>query len=121
MGLFSRFGWWELDPVPFAMNFNEYDSWNGPVWRIFCCEVAPNRAFVAICAMVLQPSRPIVHTRRMVRWKSTIRELSAEARLHLYARSLSRRAKASAHHLGIYGACALIAMLVFGTLSAHSF
>lgn len=71
--------------------------------------------------MVLQPSRPIVHTQRMVRWKSTIRELSAEARLHLYARSLSRRAKASAHHIGIYGACALIAMLVFGTLSAHSF
>ena len=57
----------------------------------------------------------------MVRWKSTLRELSAEARLHLYARSLSRRTTASAPHIGIYGACALIAVLVFGTLSVHSF
>ena len=71
--------------------------------------------------MVLQLSCWIVHTRRMVRWKSTIRELSAEARLHLYARSVSRRTKASAHHIGIYGAGALIAVLLFGTLSAHSF
>ncbi|WP_298876922.1 hypothetical protein [uncultured Bradyrhizobium sp.] len=57
----------------------------------------------------------------MVRWKSTIRELSAEARLHLYARSVSRRTTASAHPIGIYGACALIAVLVFGTLSARPF
>jgi hypothetical protein len=57
----------------------------------------------------------------MVRWKSTIRELSAEARLHLYARSISRRTRANAHHIGIYGACALIAVLLFGTLSAHTF
>jgi hypothetical protein len=57
----------------------------------------------------------------MVRWKSTIRELKAEARLHFYARSLARRTKASAPHIGIYGACALIAVLVFGTLSVHSF
>jgi hypothetical protein len=57
----------------------------------------------------------------MVRWKSTIRELSAEARLHLYARSLSRRTRSSAHHIGIYGACAVIAALVFTTLSAHPF
>jgi hypothetical protein len=57
----------------------------------------------------------------MVRWKSTIRELSAEARLHLYARSLTRRSEASAHHIGIYGACALIAVLVLGTLSVHPF
>ncbi|MDH6263676.1 hypothetical protein [Bradyrhizobium sp. BR13661] len=57
----------------------------------------------------------------MLRWKSTIRALSAEARLHLYARSLSRRTKASAPHIGIYGACALIAVLLFGTLSVHPF
>jgi hypothetical protein len=71
--------------------------------------------------MVLQPSRWIAHTRRMMRWKSTIRELSAEARLHLYARSLSRRTAASARHVGIYGTCALIAALLFGTLSVHPF
>ncbi|QPF95433.1 hypothetical protein [Bradyrhizobium commune] len=57
----------------------------------------------------------------MVRWKSTIRELSAEARLHFYARSLSRRTGASAPHIGLYGACALIAVLVISTLSAHPF
>jgi hypothetical protein len=57
----------------------------------------------------------------MVRWKSTIRELKAEARLHLYARSLSRRTRASASHIGLYGACALIAVLLFSTLSAHTF
>ncbi|MBC9981523.1 hypothetical protein HA482_25275 [Bradyrhizobium sp. INPA_01384B] len=57
----------------------------------------------------------------MVRWKSTIRELSAEARLHLYARSVSRRAKASAPHIGLYSAFAVIAAIVLGTLSVHPF
>jgi len=83
--------------------------------------MALKSASIAICATVLPPSCSIVHTDPMVRWKSTIRELSAEARLHLYARSLSRTTKASTPHIGIYGACALIAMLVFGTLSVHPF
>ncbi|MBC9880334.1 hypothetical protein G8O24_23695 [Bradyrhizobium sp. INPA01-394B] len=56
-----------------------------------------------------------------MRWKSTIRELSAEARLHLYARSVSRRAKASAPHIGLYSAFAVIAAIVLGTLSVHPF
>lgn len=30
-----------------------------------------------------------------------MRELSAEARLHFYARSLSRRIAANAHHIGL--------------------
>jgi hypothetical protein len=50
-----------------------------------------------------------------------MRELSAEARLHLYARSLSRRTVASAHHIGLYSAFAVIAAIVFGTLSVHPF
>ncbi|MGY3501888.1 hypothetical protein [Bradyrhizobium sp. USDA 4471] len=103
------------------MEFNESYSWNPRIQRIFDRETAQKGASIAICAMILQSSCSIVHTRRMVRWKSTIRELSAEARLHLYARSLSRRPAASVHHIGIYGACAIIAVLVFGTLSVHPF
>ncbi len=38
-----------------------------------------------------------------------MRELSAEARLHFYARSLSRRTGASVHHIGLYSAFAVIA------------
>lgn len=50
-----------------------------------------------------------------------MRELSAEARLHFYARSLSRRTAANAHHIGLYSAFAVIATIVFGTLSVHPF
>jgi hypothetical protein len=57
----------------------------------------------------------------MLRWKSTMRELSAEARLHLYARSLSRRTGTGFHAAALYGAFAVIAAIVFGTLSVHPF
>jgi hypothetical protein len=50
-----------------------------------------------------------------------MRELSAEARLHLYARSLSRRTERGLHAAAIYGALALIAAVIFGTLSVHPF
>ena len=50
-----------------------------------------------------------------------MRELSAEARLHLYARSLSWRSGAGLHTAALYGAFALIAAVVFGTLSVHPF
>ncbi|MCK1742266.1 hypothetical protein IVA80_15690 [Bradyrhizobium sp. 139] len=50
-----------------------------------------------------------------------MRELSAEARLHFYARSLSRRTAASLNHVALYSAFALIAAIVFGTLSVHPF
>jgi hypothetical protein len=49
-----------------------------------------------------------------------MREISAEARLHLYARSL-KRAGNSIHLAALYGAFALIAAVVFGTLSVHPF
>jgi hypothetical protein len=50
-----------------------------------------------------------------------MRELSAEARLHLHARSLSGRAGHGFHIAALYGAFALIAAVVFGTLSVHPF
>jgi hypothetical protein len=50
-----------------------------------------------------------------------MRELSAEARLRLYARSLSRRTGASIHLIALYSAFVLIAAVVFGTLSVHPF
>lgn len=50
-----------------------------------------------------------------------MRELSAEARLHFYARSLSRRTGAGMQHLALYSAFAVIAAIVFGTLSVHPF
>lgn len=50
-----------------------------------------------------------------------MRELSAEARLHLYARSLSARGGRGLHIAALYGAFAIIAAVVFGTLSVHPF
>lgn len=46
-----------------------------------------------------------------------MRELSAEARLHLHARS--RRAGTGFHTAALYSAFALIAAIVFGTLSVQ--
>lgn len=56
----------------------------------------------------------------MGRWKSAMREISAEARLHLHARSL-RRAGNGIHLAALYSAFAVIAAIVFGTLSIHPF
>ena len=50
-----------------------------------------------------------------------MRELSAEARLHFYARSLSERTASRLHAVAVYGAFAVIAAVVFGTLSYHPF
>jgi hypothetical protein len=50
-----------------------------------------------------------------------MRELSAEARLHLYALSLSRRTRTGLHTAALYSALALISAVVFGTLSIHPF
>jgi hypothetical protein len=60
-------------------------------------------------------------TTRMSSWRRAMRELSAEARLHLYARSLSRKTGTGFHAAALYGAFALIAGVVFGTLSVHPF
>jgi hypothetical protein len=52
-----------------------------------------------------------------------MRELSAEARLHLHARSVapSRRIGARLHLVALYSAFAVIAAIVFGTVSMHPF
>jgi hypothetical protein len=50
-----------------------------------------------------------------------MRELSAEARLHFYARSLSRRTGPGLHTAALYGSLVMIAAVVFGTLSVHPF
>jgi hypothetical protein len=50
-----------------------------------------------------------------------MRELSAEARLHLYARSLSRKSGTGVLAAAFYGAFVLIAGVVLGTLSVHPF
>ena len=50
-----------------------------------------------------------------------MRELSAEARLHFYARSLSRGTERGFHTAALYGSLAVIAAVIFGTLSVHPF
>jgi hypothetical protein len=56
----------------------------------------------------------------MGRWKSAMREISAEARLHLYARSLKRN-NTGLRLAALCSAFAVIAAVVFGTLSIHPF
>ncbi len=50
-----------------------------------------------------------------------MRELSAEARLHFHARSLDKRTGTGFHAAALYGALAIIAAVVFGTLSVRPF
>jgi hypothetical protein len=76
---------------------------------------------IAISRVGLHPAANGIPLPPMLRWKSTMRELSAEARLHLYARSLSRRTGTGFHAAALYGAFAFIAAVVFGTLSVHPF
>jgi len=57
----------------------------------------------------------------MPSWRLVVRELSAETRLHLYARSLTRGTGTGVHSAALYCAFAIIAAVVFGTLSIHPF
>ncbi|WP_168200211.1 MULTISPECIES: hypothetical protein [Bradyrhizobium] len=50
-----------------------------------------------------------------------MRELSAEARLHFYARQIARKSGSGIHTVALYSAFAVIAAIVFGTLSVHPF
>jgi hypothetical protein len=81
----------------------------------------PRSFHIAISQVVLRPVANRIPLWSMLRWRSTMRELSAEARLHLYARSLSRRTGGGFHAAALYGAFAVIAAVVFGTLSVHPF
>ncbi len=60
-------------------------------------------------------------TARMGRLRATMRELSAEARLHRRARSLTGQNPKRFHAAALYGAFALIAAVVFTTLSSRPF
>jgi hypothetical protein len=73
------------------------------------------------CKLILNTGANRIPLLSMGRWRSTMRELSAEARLHLYARSLSGRAGSGIHTAALYGAFALTAAVIFGTLSVHPF
>lgn len=57
----------------------------------------------------------------MQRWRMTMRELSAETRLHFHARTVSGRAVMRAQKFALYGSLALIAAVVFGSFSIHPF
>ncbi len=50
-----------------------------------------------------------------------MRELSAEARLHFRARSLSPKTERRLHTVALYSSLALIAAVVIGSLSVHPF
>jgi hypothetical protein len=78
-------------------------------------------ARIAISAIALHRAANRIPLQPMRRWRSTMRELSAEARLHLYACSLSERTAGRLHAAALYGAFAVIAAVVFGTLSYHPF
>jgi hypothetical protein len=92
-----------------------------PSQRIFNCDGLCQSNGIAIFSIILHPAANDILFRPMVRWRSMMRELSAEARLHLYARSLSRRTGTGFHAAAVYGAFAVIAAVLFGTLSVHPF
>jgi len=50
-----------------------------------------------------------------------MQQLSAEARLHFRARSVSSRTEQRLHAIAIYSSLALIAAVVIGSLSVHPF
>ena len=50
-----------------------------------------------------------------------MRELSAEARIHWHARSITGRTTRRLQEAALYSAFVLIAAVVFGTLSYHPF
>jgi hypothetical protein len=92
-----------------------------PSRRIFPCGGLCQSNRNAISPITLHPAANDILLQPMLRWRSTMRELSAEARLHLYARSLSRRSGTGFHAAALYGAFAVIAAVLFGTLSVHPF
>jgi hypothetical protein len=57
----------------------------------------------------------------MGHWKTMMRELAAEARLHRYARTLSGRTGARTHSVAFYSVLAVIAVVVLGTISIRPF
>jgi hypothetical protein len=58
---------------------------------------------------------------QMLRWRLTLRELSANNRIPTQSRLPSSRTERRIHTVAIYGSLTLIAAIVFGTLSVHPF
>ena len=58
---------------------------------------------------------------QMLRWRSTLRDLSADTRLSIDPRLLSSRTERRIHTVAIYSSLALIAAVVIGSLSVHPF
>jgi hypothetical protein len=79
------------------------------------------RGYVAFFPDILRPDAAGIPLSAMLRWRMAMREISAEARLHWYARSLSGRTTRRLNVVAIYSAFAVIAAVVFGTLSYHPF
>jgi len=82
---------------------------------------ARRSARIAISPVALHTAANSISLQPMRRWRLTMRELSAESGLHLYARSLSERTARRLHAAALYGAFAVIVAVVFGTLSYHPF
>jgi hypothetical protein len=56
-----------------------------------------------------------------LRWRSALSDLSADTRLSIDPRLPSSRTERRIHTIAIYSSLALIAAVVFGTLSVHPF
>ena len=90
--------------------------------REFFSEIAGLQgARIAILADVLSPGAIDIPYVAMLRWRSTMRELSVETRLHSDTRAFSRKSGTGFHTAALYSAFAVIAAVVFGTLSVHPF
>jgi len=57
----------------------------------------------------------------MLRWRATLRDLSADNRLSIQPRPLSSGRERQLHIVATYSSLALIAAIVLGTLSVHPF
>jgi hypothetical protein len=93
--------------------------------RFGCREFSPSielrgGAGIAILRRVLPPAENGILLPAMS-WRSTMRELSAETRLHMQALTLSGRTIVRLQKFALYSAFALIAAVVFGSLSVHPF
>ena len=58
---------------------------------------------------------------QILRWRLTLRDLSADTRLSVHPRVLSSRTERRIHTVAIYSSLALIAAVVIGSLSVHPF
>src|SRR5258705_3299406 len=111
-----------IEAVPINLKFERIKfSPESPAENFQLRSESGQSIWIAIFAVILNPDANSIPLSGMRRWRSTMPELSAETRLHLYARSLSRRTRTGFHTAALYGAFALIAAVGFGTLAGHPF